>query len=52
MEGNTKKVLRELIDDYGFGILEDPDRLSQFLEDRSPDNRKENFQLTFIWDIS
>ncbi len=47
MEGNTKKVLRELIDDYGFGILEDPDRLSQFLEDRSPDNRKENFQLTF-----
>ncbi len=47
MEESTKKILKELIDDYGFGILEDPDRLSQFLEDLSPENKKENFQLTF-----
>ncbi len=47
MEETTKQVLKELIDDYGVGILEDPDRLSQFLEDRCPSNNAGNFRLTF-----
>jgi branched-chain amino acid transport system substrate-binding protein len=47
MEEITEQVLKELIEDYGVGILEDPDRLSQFLEDRCPTNRAANFRLTF-----
>ncbi|MEG1799351.1 MAG: hypothetical protein RR214_04130, partial [Synergistaceae bacterium] len=47
MDESIKKILKELIEDYGFGIMEDPDRLSQFLEDLSPETKKENFQLTF-----
>lgn len=47
MEEILKQVLKDLIEDYGVGILEDPDRLSQFLEDRCPSCRAENFRLTF-----
>lgn len=47
MQEQVKQVLRELIEKYRVGILEDPDRLSQFLEDRCPSDRADNFQLTF-----
>lgn len=43
----TKDVLRKLIEDYGVAILEDPDRLSQFLEDVYPAGRDENFRISF-----
>jgi branched-chain amino acid transport system substrate-binding protein len=43
----VKQVLRDLIDEYRIKILEDPDRLSQFLEDRCPADSASNFQLTF-----
>ena len=42
-----KKVLEKLIEDYGVCILEDPDRLAQFLEARSPSESVANFRLTF-----
>ena len=42
-----KKVLEKLIEDYGLCILEDPDRLSQFLEARNPGESAANFRLTF-----
>jgi len=47
MEENARQVLKDLVRDYGIGILEDPDRLSQFLEDRCPSRSAENFRLTF-----
>ncbi len=47
MDGLLKKILKELIDDYGMGILDDPDRLSQFMEDRCPSCRTGIFRLTF-----
>ena len=47
MDGLLKKILKELIDDYGIGILDDPDRLSQFMEDRCPSCRTGIFRLTF-----
>ena len=43
----TKDALRKLIEDYGVAILEDPDRLSQFLEDGYPAGRDENFRVSF-----
>jgi len=42
-----KKVLEKLTEDYGLCILEDPDRLSQFLEARNPSESAANFRLTF-----
>lgn len=46
MDGKMKKTLEELIELYGPAILEDPDRLSQFLEDRYGDYG-ESFKFTF-----
>lgn len=42
-----KKILEKLIEDYGVSILEDPDRLAQFLEARGPSDSVANFRLTF-----
>ena len=42
-----KIVLEKLIEDYGLCILEDPDRLSQFLEARNPSDDAANFRFTF-----
>lgn len=47
MSEGIKKVLEKLIEDYGICILEDPDRLAQFLEARNPGNSPANFRLTF-----
>ena len=47
MNEGIKKVLEKLIEDYGLCILEDPDRLSQFLEARNPGESAANFRLTF-----
>ncbi|MDO5562762.1 MAG: ABC transporter substrate-binding protein [Synergistaceae bacterium] len=47
MEEKIKNTLKELVDDYGFSIFEDTDRLSQFLEDRLPDMGEDIFHLTF-----
>ena len=47
MAEGMKKVLEKLIEDYGLCILEDPDRLSQFLEARNPGESAANFRLTF-----
>lgn len=47
MSENIRDVLSELIDSYGISILEDPDRLSQFLEDRCAPQAEEAFHLTF-----
>ena len=47
MSENIRDVLSELIDSYGINILEDPDRLSQFLEDRCALQAEEAFHLTF-----
>ena len=35
MPDDIRDILVEIIDSYGIKILEDPDRLAQFLEDRS-----------------
>ncbi|MDL2297606.1 ABC transporter substrate-binding protein [Synergistaceae bacterium OttesenSCG-928-D05] len=47
MEDRVKQVLKELIEEYGIAILEDSDRLSQFLENRCAGERSDNFRLTF-----
>ncbi len=47
MSENIRDVLSDLIDSYGINILEDPDRLSQFLEDRCAREAEEAFHLTF-----
>ena len=47
MTDSTRDALRSLIEDYGAAILEDPDRLSQFLEDRCPARRADNFRISF-----
>ncbi|MDD4159440.1 MAG: ABC transporter substrate-binding protein [Synergistaceae bacterium] len=47
MAEGIKKVLEKLIEDYGLCIMEDPDRLSQFLEARNPGESAANFRLTF-----
>ena len=47
MTDSTRDALRSLIEDYGAAILEDPDRLSQFLEDRCPSKRADNFRVSF-----
>ncbi|MDY9920501.1 MAG: ABC transporter substrate-binding protein [Synergistota bacterium] len=47
MAEGIKKVLEKLIEDYGLCILEDPDRLSQFLEARNPGESAANFRLAF-----
>lgn len=47
MKEKIIKILQSIIDDYGLSILEDPDRLSQFLEARFPENKKDNFKLTY-----
>lgn len=47
MAEGVKKVLEKLTEEYGLCILEDPDRLSQFLEARNPADSAANFRLTF-----
>ena len=47
MAEGINKILEKLIEDYGLCILEDPDRLSQFLEARNPGDSAANFRLTF-----
>lgn len=47
MAEGIKIVLEKLIEDYGLCILEDPDRLSQFLEARNPSDDAANFRFTF-----
>ena len=47
MSEEIRDVLSELVDTYGIKILEDPDRLSQFLEDRCSGQPEESFRLTF-----
>ncbi|MDO5114879.1 MAG: ABC transporter substrate-binding protein [Synergistaceae bacterium] len=47
MPEDIRDVLSELIETYGIKILEDPDRLSQFLEDRCGARPEETFHLTF-----
>lgn len=47
MADGIKNVLEKLIEDYGICILEDPDRLSQFLEAKNPGESPVNFRLTF-----
>lgn len=47
MPDDVRDILVEIIDNYGIKILEDPDRLAQFLEDRSSLRPEETFHLTF-----
>lgn len=47
MSEDISSVLSSLIDTYGIKILEDPDRLAQFLEDRCASQAEEIFYLTF-----
>ncbi|MCF0247323.1 MAG: ABC transporter substrate-binding protein, partial [Synergistes sp.] len=47
MRENIGEVLSEIIEQYGIKILNDPDRLSQFLEDRCGDSAEDAFHLTF-----
>lgn len=47
MEDRTREVLKELAAEYGAGILEDTDRLVQFLEDRCTGSGADIFRLTF-----
>ncbi|MDO4988311.1 MAG: ABC transporter substrate-binding protein [Synergistes sp.] len=47
MPQTMKSVIIELVVDYGIDILEDTDRLSQFLEDRCPDQVEDVFHLSF-----
>ena len=47
MPQKIRDVLSDLIETYGIKILEDPDRLSQFLEDRCKDHPDEAFHLSF-----
>lgn len=47
MEDRTREVLGELAAEYGVGILEDTDRLAQFLEDRCTGLSADIFRLTF-----
>ena len=51
MEESTKKILKELIDDYGFGILEDPDRLSSFWKTSPRKIKKKIFSSPSLSDI-
>lgn len=47
MEESIREALKELAGQYGAGLLEDTDRLAQFLEDRGVESREEIFRLTF-----
>lgn len=47
MSEEIRDVLSELVETYGIKILEDPDRLSQFLEDRCSGQPEESFRLAF-----
>ena len=47
MPDDIRAVLTDIIDSYGIKILEDPDRLAQFLEDRSSLRPEDTFHLTF-----
>ncbi len=47
MADDIRGVLADITDSYGIKILEDPDRLAQFLEDRSSMRPEETFHLTF-----
>ncbi len=47
MSDKLEKILEKLTEEYGLNILEDPDRLSQFLEARNPSGSAANFRLTF-----
>ena len=47
MSEDIRDVVSELVETYGIKILEDPDRLSQFLEDRCAQQAEESFRLTF-----
>ena len=47
MSGELNYILAEIIDEYGIKMLEDPDRLAQFLEDRSSLKPEDTFHLTF-----
>ena len=47
MPDDIRDILVEIIDSYGIKILEDPDRLAQFLEDRSSLRPEDTFHLTF-----
>lgn len=47
MGKSTKQALRELAAEYGIGILEDTDRLAQFLEDRGGESSEEILRLIF-----
>lgn len=41
------EITKKLVEDYGFSLLEDPERLGQLLEDKCPNCRREIFILTF-----
>ena len=47
MDNRPVGVALELIRIYGYSLLEDPDRLSQLLEDRCGDSRREIFLISF-----
>lgn len=47
LEQKIKEALAEIIATYGVSIMEDTDRLAQFLEDRCGELREEIFLLTF-----
>lgn len=47
MDERIKEILKDLVAEYGAGILEDTDRLTQFLEDRCEGSSAEIFRLTF-----
>lgn len=47
MRERIREALLEIVATYGVDVLEDTDRLAQFLEDRCGDLREEIFWLTF-----
>lgn len=47
MRDKPVEITMELVNLYGFSLLEDPDRLGQLLEDKCGDCRQEIFILTF-----
>ncbi len=47
MADDFRRVMAELTEEYGVNILEDPDRLSQLLENRCSEAAAEVFHLTF-----
>ena len=47
MTVDFSRIMAELTEEYGVSILEDPDRLSQLLENRCSQGADEVFHLTF-----